>query len=407
MNSRVSVLEGEYLDGNSIDPDLEAAFDDFRSSMNEGESAEGTMNAYKVPMDKDGNTIAKSAKQAFLFSCPIGTVSLIDIINRCKREFMRKGELVMTVRLTGHKPGKRGNEFNKVIRIEKENEPEEKPAAPGQTDVVELMRAMQESMSNQRAEQMMFMKEMMAMRTLAQPSAASAGDPLAMMEKLMMMQTVMNKFAPMLGNTPAAATSAALDPVQQLMGTMRLMKEFKSIMGEGGGDSDGDGDSWISAIKGLGGPFLQLMAENERTKRVLISRQKPRQLPGKTGARETPAAAPGAAGASTAAASSTSQSQGDTAMLAQFREQLKSLCDMAAEGTAADAAAQMVLDMIPEEGDFDERLGDLVADENKERFMPTISTIYSGCAKHAVWFEELRVNIAAGYGDPDAVEDDA
>lgn len=406
MNSRVSVLDGEYIDVNSVDPDLDAAFSTFRDSVDEGGDAEGTISAYKVPMDKDGNTIAKSAKQAFLFSMPIGTVSLIDIINRCKREFMRKGELVMTVRLTGHRPKQRGNEFNKIIRIEKENEPEERPTAPGQTDVVELMRAMQETMQAQRAEQMSFMREMLAMGQRNQPQVvnAGAGDPLAMMEKLMMMQTVMSKFAPMLGAAPAgAAATTALDPVQNLLGTMRVMKELKNIMGEGGGNA-GEGDDWLGAVKQLGPSFLQLMSENEKTKRVLLSRQNPSAKPAL--AKPRPGATSTAAAGATATPE-TSESQGDTSMLAQFREQLKSLCDMAAEGTKAEDAANLVLQMIPEEGDFDSRLGDLVDDENRERFMPTIATIYPPCKNHAVWFEELRVNLAMAYGDPDETGSDA
>ena len=409
MNERVKVIEGEFLE-NTFDPDLEADFSAFREELSAGEGAEGTISVYKVPIDEKGNVIAKSRKQSFLFAVPVGGVSLIDIINRVKAEFMRDGENFCVVRLIGSRPGHRGNPFNKILYIEKENEAPKAAPSNGQPDVVALMRAMQEGMAAQNSRNEAFMQRMMEMQmSLAQARsaapAAASGDPLAMFEKLMLMQTMFQRFAPMLGAPAAAAAAVPTDPMAQIIGTMLVMKEMRSIMGDGGGDEGGEESGFLGTLKQLGGPALALLAENEKTKRAILERgglpsKKRVAVAPKPGAPAQPAQASQPATVESTA-SEVTQGEDDPMSILAFREQLKALCEMAAEGADAASAATLVLEQIPDE--YDDQLGDLVSDENAASFQSKIGTLYAGCKQHAVWFEQLRVAINAAYDDPDVL----
>lgn len=404
MNSRTVVLDGEYIDGNSTDPDLDAEFSAFRDSLSEGESSEGSLSAYKIPLDDKGNPLAKTAKQAWLFTSPIGTVSLTDIIARIKREFMREGELTAVVRLTGHRPGKRGNEFNKIVRIEKENEPARPATPPGQTDIAQLMRAMQEMMSVSQARNDKLFQDMMQMqlrlaevRQSQTPVNTAASDPLAFMEKMMLMQATMQRFAGII-NAPAPSAAAALDPSQQLLNTIKVMKEVQSVMGAGGGNEEEPGI--LGAISKLAAPAFALMAENEKTKRAIIARGGPKRIaPAPRAAPATiPGAEPAAPAAATAAADPETEEETDMNLLA-LRETLQSLCLMAKEGTSGKDAADLMLSQIPEE--YDQQVSELVDDSNKEKFFKSICTICKNCEQFPEFFEELRVNLNAAFEDPD------
>lgn len=414
MNSGMRVLEGDFIDGGSADPDLDAAFAEFRESLGEGEQAEGTMSAYKIPLDKDGNPIAKTAKQSWMFTVPVGALSLVDIIGRVKREFMREGELIAVIRLTGHRPGKRGNEFNKIIRIEKENEPQRAAPTPGQTDVAALMRSMSEMMATQQARNDQLLQQIMKMQMDAlsarvQPVASpGTSDPMQFMERMMLMQATMQRMQSIFA-APAAPAGTPVDPMAQLLSTMRTMKQVQEMMAGNTQPAEGD-DSLLSGISKLAGPVLGLLTENEKTKRVMIEKGMVRRAvpanrhapaPGAAHAPVTVGAARDATATTGGSAEESSTDGAEEMNLAQIRDTLKSLCEMAAEGTTPEDAAALVLDQLPEESD--QQIAALVSEENKVRFLSTISTAYAGCREHAEWFEQLRVCLDAAFeSDPDA-----
>lgn len=391
----VKVLEGDYLDATSTDPDLDAAFQAFRDEIADGETLEGTISAYKLPMDREGNVIAKSKKQAFLFTCPTGGVSLIDIITRIKRDFIRPGETAITVRLAGNRPGRRGSEFNKILYIERENEAAAAPVSSS-PDIIQMLRAMQEMNAQAIQRQESFTQRLLEMQLqiaqARQPvgtAPAVSSDPMVMMEKMMLMQTMMSKFAA-ITNAPATAATAT-DPMTQLLGTLKMMKEVQSFMGTGGAESDDNSFAGIlKALAPIAAPGLTLLAENARNARARAPAQLPRAAPAK--------AAPSAPTAE-AQLVSESQEENTDMFMSLLRPQLKTLCEMAAEGTDAAAAADLVMDQVPDSADG--FLSDLVSDENASLFQGKITALCADCKNHAEWFEQLRVCLDSYYTDPD------
>lgn len=89
-------------------------------------------------------------------------------------------------------------------------------------------------------------------------------------------------------------------------------------------------------------------------------------------------------------------------MLSQIREALTELCAMAARNEDPQAAANLVMETIPESAD--DQLGELV--QNAASFATKIGLLVPECRNHVEWFERLRVALLAEF-DPDGETESA
>lgn len=381
MNTRI-IQDGELLrDGD--DADLESAFAEFRDSVATDEQGQGFIKVHKLPVDANGVARANSMKQTHLITLPIGQCTIDDLLERVRQDFMEPGEEI-TIRVSGHRVGERGVRFNKIFSIKRAKGTTQPP--PGTSpDIAQLMRMMREEAQSNSDRTERFMREMLTMQAQrAAAPAAPATDPIAMMQQVGVMMGI---FQTMMGNMRAPADAAASDPFAQMVKNLEAMKRMQNLLGGGKSDDDGGTLGLIKAIAPMATPVLQMMAKGAQTPRRIARQPAPAPAPHPTVTAGAPVEEP-----------ITEQEESDDMFILQVKQMLNELVQVAESGGDAAAAAELVLDAVPDE--HDEALCSLVSDP--ERFLPKISLLAPACKDHAAWFEELRKHIAAAYlQDPD------
>lgn len=412
---RREAVEGQLLigPGDTFDPDTETAFQQWRDALDTSQST-AEVRVMRVPMDESGNPMLSAKGQAHLFSVPVDQYNLDEIIVKVRREFMPRPMKLTAVRCMGFQKGVSGLRFNRIIMIEKGEEPEsaKNNDSPTVTELIALINA-QSKAADDRAERMM--QQILEARSQALPPR----DPIAIATELM---TAMGGF---IGRIPApavAALPATSNPVSQMSETLLLLQTFHSFMSklQGGKsitDEDDDGEGIGSIVKSVAKavqPLAEGYAENAKTKRELLARQGPRRLSPPNAA---PVAAPSAAATSAVPPSvaaapgmtampsgtaPTNEQKGEAEMLNEIGPQLENVCNLAAQGADPKDAAGLLLDLLPDK--FDDALWRLVS---SPRFVKSLAVLNPKVKLHEAWFEQFRQAIIADYeAGSDGSDDD-
>lgn len=380
-SDREAAAEAEYTtQGEAMqlgDADSEDAWDDWIQSLKNAENT-GTVRAYKLPTDEDGNPrLGKGTRQISLGSWAHQLYSPSELEAKIVREFLKPGEIAH-VKFTGTSNGTRGTVFSRIVTLQR---PE--AMAADKENVGTLFKVVQEGQAMQ----------LQTLREIFQPPAApvqSAG-----MSPLLVKSLELS--IPILGSI-ITAIIARPKPQSDIGQLISAMADLKSLVP--GSESPRDDDSTTVAIVKAVAPALPQLLQ------YLNSQPKP---PAATGQRQL--ASPGVAAVidptkPTVVQASVRQppppfttppptpgppdrTTGDTAMLAQLKPQLEMLAEIAARGEPPEEVAQLLLQTLPEE--FDDALSRLV--ETPEAFK-SLGLISPAIRQHAEWFERLRLALA-------------
>jgi len=395
-----SPIEATYISAADMDdPDTAADFDTFADEMRQSESADAWITVTRVPMDAQGNPRANTKHSSHLFQEPLGANTVVDIIERIRRDFMTPGEKGM-FRVIGSQKGRQGIKFNKLLTIERGKE---KGEAAGNDSFSQVMRAMQESqrLADERAERMIS-----ALTTRVSPGA----DPIDQMTKMMTAMGAM--MGPMMAVMAGRPMTPTPDPTDSLVKLATTMKTLNGMFGGGAGTEAEDTSSLASIVKAIApmaGPALQLMVEGKRGENLRLARQPklaapakvaPKVIPAAPKGSETPKAAPGAPATADATSNvetplTPEEQEIKNMELAELKKNLDTVVDLCESGRAPEQVAKLVLAAVPQEKD--EEFLALLDDDD---YVNNMALLNPRVEPHREWFEKLRGALLAEY-EPD------
>lgn len=366
------------------DLDTEESWDSWIDDLKTSE-ASGTVRVYKLPLDSDGNpTMAKGARQILLMSCPHQQYSFDDLIDHVKLNFLQPGEMA-TLRILGTRSGHRGVMFNRMVPVQRAASGANHSPESAGSNVLGVIQAMQ----TQTRQQTEMLERIMRGERTAEPAAPK--------ESIKEWLTVL---APIAGPI-ITAWLARPAPKSDLEGLIGAMVKLKDLTGDGGG-SGNEEDTTLGIVKAVAGPGLQLLntlAQNHgqnvphRIRHVPAS-AKTATLPPANGVATSAASAqpvpesPPVPPASQSAASETDP------MLAQLAPQLEQLAAMAEQGADPAEVAKLVMDMLPNNDDLDQRLYGLLSDTSS---FARLKLMAPKMQQFSEWFEKLRVAMLAEF----------
>jgi hypothetical protein len=385
------IEDGIVVGADGDNPDLEDAFAKFGEELKSDTDASGYIKVHKLPLDERGNPRGNSGRQIYLFEAPMGEITVSDVINRVLRDYFLPGENHVTIRVTGHGGGRPGVRFQRIISLQRPPVRETPNQGPSMsTEIANLMRVMQESQraSDERAERNMqqMMQLMLQQRTAP---ASVAGDPVAMMGQVGQMMAI---FQTMFSGMKPAIAGETVNPMKSMVENLQLMKQVQTLMG---GNAPADDTSFAGVLKALApiaGPALQMIATAQANQSQAQARKFKRRPPAQIAppvqeipVSDTPVTDP--------------PTQENPEMLAKAKQLIGELCDMATQGADPTQAAELALDMLPE--DMEDSIGELVSDPNKFAFK--IALLDARTKNHAEWFETFRAKLAEEF-QPEADE---
>ncbi len=391
-----SPIEATYISAADMDdPDTAADFDTFADEMRQSESADAWITVTRVPMDAQGNPRANTKHSSHLFQEPLGANTVVDIIERIRRDFMTPGEKGM-FRVIGSQKGRQGIKFNKLLTIERGKEKGEAPT----NSFEQIARMMQESqrMADERAERLIS-----AMTTRVGPAG---GDPIDQMTKMMTAMGAM--MGPMMAVMAGRPMTPTPDPTDSLVKLATTMKTLNGMFGGGAGAEVEDSSSLASIVKAIApmaGPALQLMVEGKRGENLRLARTPKLAAPAKVAPKVIPAA-PKAAPKTDAPATADAPSNVETPLtpeeqeiknmeLAELKKNLDTVVDLCESGRAPEQVAKLVLAAVPQEKD--EEFLALLDDDD---YVNNMALLNPRVEPHRDWFEKLRSALLAEY-EPD------
>jgi hypothetical protein len=375
--------------------DAEAAFNDFRESFHTGDEP-GIVRAWELQIDERGN-VGTTKMQTKLGSWPIDAYKLDELCQMIVDQYMTPDQTRMAVRLVGTRKDRTGYEFNKIMLLKRALK-KESSSTPGD-NMSSIMKMMQEM--NERN---------MAMFQRLQATPVEKPDAMAEMQRMMSFAQMMNNpmtemmklLLPALAGRPAPA--AGPDPFGSLDSILNVAERIGDMKG-GGGESTGDDSigGIIRALIPLAKPALEALpaiaAMQARQPARIAAPPAPRPpAPGSvpTGATQTPPAAP----LNTAPAQPgptiqpTDIPSGDAQMLAQLKPQIDSLVEMAAQGSDATGAADLIFEQVmsdPRLSDEDyEKLANFV---DSPTFVKYVTVMNPAALPHAAWFDAFKAQI--------------
>lgn len=403
--SNQSVVEGEVIEaGETYDPDLNAAFYAFVDSIDTEANGGGQIAVFEVPVDGKGMARARATRTK-LFTVPIGTCTYEEICERVLDDFMKAGE-TMIIQLMGTRDGRKGIQFNKQIRLRKSNNADKSLAAP-QSDVMALVRAMQESAARDRAEMRLMMQELLTART-------PAVDPMAFG---MQMASKLTELASALNRPPAVPQSALVPGVaqgsmpEQMMQLMAMMKMLRSFARETS-DAPASGSDWAATLKEIAGMAAPLLgaykakseAEVLREKRLLaapVTAPAPAPAPDPVpSADSSPMGSPAADSTAVEIPSSNASNTEDDEMklLMELKAVMPMLIEFAEKNSDVRQVASMALSTMPDDHHMNDALYALVSDD---KCVEKLAVLDERVTRHREWFEQFRLAIVAEF-EPDA-----
>jgi hypothetical protein len=385
-------IEGEVIEASSADdPDLNAAFWEFRNAIEQEANAGGKIAVFEVPVDANGMARPTSYQRAKLFTVPVGAVTIDDICDRVQREYMKPGEK-MLIQLLARKDGEPGIKMNKLITLRAPATNAGPTGASG--EVAQLLRIMNEQGSRDRAEQ----REMM--ERLAR-GAVTQTDP---MDKAL---AIADRISAMSARavTPVSGPNDPNNMMNQMMVMMMtaMMKNF--MKGFGGEKEKTENTSWMADIVALAKPLLEAKAVSEKT--ALVREQRMLRHEAQAPAAQAPAAqtpaSPGAesnAGTPKTPGPSTKE-ENEMKLIAMLTEFLPMLIDnFALKGAEPSDVSKLTMDNLPEEDiGLNDALYQMIQSEPAE-FLAKLATMDPRAKDHAEWFEKYRLALLEAF-DPD------
>lgn len=385
-----NVLEGEVLPAGEYDPDVERAFSEFRDSLEESDGG-GTLMVYRIPLDDNGSPAGNSKAHSRLFATPMGALSLDDVCNKVRREYMRPGEVKICIRLLASRAGERGIRLNRILILERANEQAPPPSGPA-GDLASIMATVQRSIDASTARSEALMQRMIEMQmTRAQP--APAMDPMAMMQGVVSMMAVAQKmFAGPAGMIPQAPA----DPFDQMTKFAALIPRLSALAGGRQDDGGGMGDIIKAAAPAVAEIFKSINANPAKPAPARLPHPQRRQI--REPAPRTPAEEVAAEVAQTTAeaTSISTEPKGDTMDIGAIKQLVGGLIEIAQvdpNGDKCEEAAGELLRQIPDEAD--DQIFELVS--NAAQYRMKLQFVDPRAALYAEWFEKLRVAVLAGF----------
>lgn len=361
------------------DADSEDAWDDWIEALKQSEDS-GTVRAYKLPTDEDGNPRqGKGTRQITLGAWAHQLYSPKELEAKIVREFLKPGEIAH-VKFMGTTSGRKGVMFSRIVTLQRAEEP-----AQDKETVAGLFKLMQDGQQQQ----------VQVLREIIQPVAPAQLQP---SQTPAIMGRVLELAIPTLGTILAAliARPKPQSDIGALIGAMSEMKSF--ITGEGGREeSDSTAVAIVKAVAPAFPELLKLMAQNSAPVGTVQ-----RRLPAPDGSRPTVARTVQA----TAMPSSTpppivaaSKPTGDNDVnFIELANQLEQLATLAEQKIDPAEVAKLVLTTIPPE--YDESLANLV--ETPANFA-RLGLLSPKMKLHAEWFENLRLALVQEIFEPDTV----
>lgn len=406
MSDQRTIVNGQVVESlEDSDPDLFAAFRDFRERMEEVEDSSGWMRVYRIPTDYAGNPVAGTKKRSELFNFPWGAMQPDDVVERVRREYMRPGEVRVTIQITGGRDSARGVLLNRLITIEKPNENDKtKPDT-----LSEVMRVMQQAQtaSDDRMERVL---AAMAVRN----SSAEPFDPMKMMTMMMGMMTIGMNMGKQNQPAPAGIGADPVDGMMKMMGLMSSMKDFTAkLEGPKAEGASGDGDSlgnMLSSVAKIAEPISlmlksaannpKLPAPGARVIRKDLRLKENRQRPPSINDPPPLATAPAASTLPSENISPAQLSAEDENKmeLEKLKANLGIVITMHDTGQTPESVAQLVLNSTPP--DQQDELLDLMAGET---FVADMAMLDPRINLDVEWYEALALAVC-DLIDPDAAE---
>ena len=386
-------LEGEVIEAVSADdPDLNAAFWDFRNAIEQEANAGGKISVFEVPVDANGMARPTTYQRAKLFVVPVGAVTIDDICDRVLRDYCRPGEKIL-IQLLARKDGEAGIKMNKLITLRA-------PAlASGSTgtsgEIAQLMRVMNEQRAQDRADMQRMLEQVAGARA---PAVDPMQQAMALTQTITALATgIVSKAAP----APVAPAESMVQSMTAMLGLMKMMREFSGK--DSPPPSDDGGSKILENIRALAAPLLEAKAKQEE--RALIHEK--RMLVHERANPPTPAPAPGEPVKTDAPQPTTTDAErvkqeAKMKLLAVLKEGLPMIVSLASGPKPADPAetAKLVLKNLPED---EQALNDafyaLVQDPPKE-FLAQLAVVCPDVNNHAEWFEAFRQALLIEF-DPD------
>lgn len=359
-----------------FDPDSERNYEQFVDSLH-GAHSGYTLWVYRVPQDERGEAML-SARQTVLFTTSLDRYKLEEIIDICRKRYMRPGDSAMCIALKALKNGERGIRFNQIVQIEREQQAV-RDDAPTRESLAEVLRAVQENTAHQVAAIRSAMTEVLQARQPAQDPMQVGIQMCAMFSQ--MMGTV---FSRMPGSTPATGAPPSM------LEMVKTLKELRSLVPDASGYSS-DPDSLGNIIQAVA-PLATALITARAAHPSLPTPQNPR-LRRVIAAPASPGIAP-----PTVAPSINPEAARRAAMFVSMRPHLEQLHKAACEGADATIAARVILQQIPEGSPQEEMLLQFLEPED---WFDTVRTIYPPCADKAEWFKQLRDSVLAAFSDAD------
>jgi hypothetical protein len=395
---------GELIIGSpdQWDPDTETAYAQWREDLDHSQ-ATGKLRVMRVPMDESGNPMLSAKGQSELFTCAVDQMTMDEVVVKVRREFMPKPMRVTAVRCMGFEKNKSGLRFNRIIVVEKGEQPEtpQNSNQPSVQDLIALINAQTEAAAKRQEE---FFNKLLEART-AQPAVDPMVLALGMLEKL---GGIARSFMPTVTAPVSQPAGSALAQLGETLGVMKLLKDFTGSLAGASSEGDDEGGEGVAGIvKSVAGaikPLAEGYAQSQLAKLEVIRRSAPpRATPPKLAAPAAPkpqvpaSPSPAASISEAAPVAPAAPSQEETEMLDTIRAQLDNVCNLAQQGADPKEAAGLVMDLIPDK--YDDHLYRLVA---SERFVKNLALLNKRVNEYAPWFEQLRAAMLAEFdtGEP-------
>lgn len=397
------IEKGNAVDGvlltteDQLDGDTAEEIASFIDDMNSTEHADAYITVLRIPTDSRGTPLPNSKHAGQLFHELLGRSTVNDVIERIRAQYIRPTETSITVRIIGKRPGERRLLFNRIYTIERANKSEAKPEG----SVAEMLALMQANAEAQAQRTENFMREMLAMQN--QSRVVAAPDPIDQMTKLM------TAFAPVMAAVAGRPLPSGGGP-NDLLATVKVLKEVNNMMGGGGGDENSSTMSVVKSVAEAVGPCLKFLAARAETERMTAAERlrrlpPPAQLPPPKPAQVPPKAATPLKTAAPKTnpppkAAPANNPEGEDVKLAELREQIQVAAQLCDEGQSAEAVANLIVDNVE-----DEQLEELYRRVEPENCVAQLAVLAPTAVRgREKWFAELRLSILAQFeDDPDKV----
>lgn len=394
------IIEAEFIGADELhDPDLNQAWFEFQSSINEEANSSGSIAVFEVPMDERGVGRPKTLNKAKLFTCPVGTATLDDICDRVREEFMLPGKRMM-IQLLGTIQGQKGIRLNRMISLVKAN--------PKTTEETGSIAALLKVMQEQRAQDRLEMREMIsALATRQQTTITPAVDP------LQLALTMTEKLAGLAGalNRPGGVAGApGGDMFQQMQSMMLMMTTMKKFFGGGGDFGDApkkDDESFgaiISAVKEIAVPLLtshaaQAQAAAAHQKRLLMQTPPPPPPSTSTDANDI-GEEPATPSEAELEAAKAAKKETRMKLISELSLALPTFVRLASENAKPEDVARLALSSMPDNQEMNDALHDFLSEED---CVKNLGMIDAQVLPHHEWFEALRAAMLASFSPEEPV----